>query len=378
MSKSQSTPPKSDILVVDDTPTNLRLLSGMLSEQGYKVRVIPNGVLALEAVQAAPPDLILLDINMPGLNGYQVCQQLKANKETCDIPIIFISALDEVLDKVKAFAVGGVDYITKPFQLEEVLARIKNHLALQNLQKQLQKTNDELLTTNMALQESNKELDAFAHSVAHDLKNPSAITISYADYLIRYISTIKQEELVEFLHIIKETGEKMANIVDELLLLSSVRKEEIKTQPIDMMKIVDTAQKRLAIMINEYQAELISPSTWPQAYGYAAWIEEVWVNYISNALKYGGTPPYIQFGSTIQNDGMIRFWLTDNGPGLTDEAQARLFTAFTRIDTIRAQGHGLGLSIVQRIITKLNGTVGVESKIGQGSTFYFTLPVVKS
>ncbi|MCP4544060.1 MAG: response regulator [Chloroflexi bacterium] len=126
-----------DILIVDDTPANLRLLSGMLGEQGYKVRLAPNGKLALMNAQAAPPDLILLDIKMPGLSGYEVCEQLKADPRTRNIPVIFISALDQTEDKVKAFTLGGVDYVTKPLQVEEVLARVETHLKLRELQKQL-------------------------------------------------------------------------------------------------------------------------------------------------------------------------------------------------------------------------------------------------
>ena len=135
---------KGDILVVDDTPANLRLLSKMLNEQGYRVRPVPDGRLALAAAQAKPPDLILLDIRMPDLNGYQVCERLKAESRTKDIPIIFISALDAVQDKVKAFTVGGVDYITKPFHIEEVLARVETHLALRKLQEQLELANQKM------------------------------------------------------------------------------------------------------------------------------------------------------------------------------------------------------------------------------------------
>jgi sigma-B regulation protein RsbU (phosphoserine phosphatase) len=135
---------KGDILVVDDTPANLRLLSKMLNEQGYRVRPVPDGRLALAAAQAKPPDLILLDIRMPDLNGYQVCERLKAESRTQDIPIIFISALDAVQDKVKAFTVGGVDYITKPFHIEEVLARVETHLALRKLQEQLEIANQKM------------------------------------------------------------------------------------------------------------------------------------------------------------------------------------------------------------------------------------------
>ena len=141
MSNNQTDISRGNILIVDDTPANLRLLSKMLAEQGYHVRPVPDGSLALAAVQAEPPDLILLDIRMPKMNGYQVCEHLKADAPTCDIPIIFISALDATQDKVRAFAVGGVDYITKPFQVEEVLARVETHLTLRNLQKQLQNAN---------------------------------------------------------------------------------------------------------------------------------------------------------------------------------------------------------------------------------------------
>ncbi len=119
-----------DVLIVDDTPANLNVLSAILGKRGYRVRAAINGSLALKTAQKAPPDLILLDVQMPGMNGYQVCRQLKSEEPTRDIPVIFISALDDVLDKVEAFQAGGVDYITKPFQIEEVLARVENQLAL--------------------------------------------------------------------------------------------------------------------------------------------------------------------------------------------------------------------------------------------------------
>jgi sigma-B regulation protein RsbU (phosphoserine phosphatase) len=144
MSHNQADAPKADILIVDDTPANLRLLSQMLAEQGYQVRPVPDGPLALAATRADVPDLILLDIRMPEMDGYQVCEHLKADAQTRDIPIIFISALDATQDKVRAFTVGGVDYITKPFQFEEVLARVETHLALRKLQKQLQDANKKM------------------------------------------------------------------------------------------------------------------------------------------------------------------------------------------------------------------------------------------
>ncbi|HEY9608932.1 MAG TPA: response regulator [Allocoleopsis sp.] len=143
--------PQADILIIDDTPENLNLLSTMLTEQGYKVRSVTKGSTGLRGAQAAPPDLILLDVNMPQMNGYEVCQHLKGDERTCEIPVIFISALGDALDKVKAFSVGGVDYITKPFQVEEVLARIENHLTIRRLSQQLQQKNVQLSEQNIQL-----------------------------------------------------------------------------------------------------------------------------------------------------------------------------------------------------------------------------------
>ncbi len=172
MSTRQSKAPKGNILIVDDTPENLRLLSNALTEQGYKVRSVIDGAMALMGARTAPPDLILLDINMPTMNGYEVCEALKADEKTREIPVIFISALDEVLDKVKGFAVGGRDYITKPFQLEEVVARIENQLTIRNLQKQLQEQNRLLQQEIRDRQKAEQALRVFLHSISHDLRNP--------------------------------------------------------------------------------------------------------------------------------------------------------------------------------------------------------------
>jgi len=148
-----------DILIVDDTPANLHLLSQMLAERGHKVRPVLSGPQALTAAQAAPPDLMLLDIRMPDMDGYEVCQRLKAGERTRDIPVLFISVLSETEDKVKAFTAGGVDYITKPFQAEEVLARVQTHLALRTLQRQLQTANRTLEERNLELEARNAELE---------------------------------------------------------------------------------------------------------------------------------------------------------------------------------------------------------------------------
>ncbi|RME47608.1 MAG: response regulator [Caldilineae bacterium] len=229
----------------------------------------------------------------------------------------------------------------------------------------------------LELQERNQELDSFAHTVAHDLRSPLVSIMGYADMLNTFLDTMPKEEIREDVEAILRIGRKMDNIIEELLLLAGVRRSTVEVEPLLMSAIVNEARQRLADLIEEAGAELVIPTRWPVALGYGPWVEEVWVNYLSNALKYGGHPPYIEMGAEAQEDGMIRFWMKDNGPGLSEEEQSKLFVPFTRLSQIRAQGHGLGLSIVQRIIDKLGGQVGVESEPGQGSLFYFTLPAAE-
>ena len=228
------------------------------------------------------------------------------------------------------------------------------------------------------LQARNEELDAFAHTVAHDLKNPLSLILGYSELLEQGFSTLPEKLQQQCLQTILQSSTKMQNIVDELLLLSEARKVEVEHHPLDMAGIVAEARRRLSHMADELHAEIVAPaaSAWPAATGHAPWVEQVWVNYISNALKYGGRPPRVELGAELQSDGMVRFWVRDNGQGLTPEAEAQLFMPFTRLAQPSAEGHGLGLSIVQRIVEKLGGQVSADSQIGQGSIFSFTLPAV--
>lgn len=227
------------------------------------------------------------------------------------------------------------------------------------------------------LQARNEDLDAFAHTVAHDLQNPLGTLIGFANALESDYGTLAANDMRTYLRTIGQTGRKMSNIVRELLLLAGVRKTDVPRRALDMALVVTEARERLAYEIREYQADVHIPVLWPRAVGYAPWIEEVWVNYISNGLKYGGHPPRLELGSNVLPDGRVRFWVRDNGAGLTPEEQASLFTPFTRVSQARVTGHGLGLSIVKRIVEKLDGVVAVESEVGKGSTFSFTLPAAK-
>ncbi|BAZ43830.1 response regulator receiver sensor signal transduction histidine kinase [Chondrocystis sp. NIES-4102] len=256
-----------NILVVDDTPQNLHLLVDILTKYDYKVRPVPNGKLAISAAQINPPDLILLDIMMPDLDGYQVCKQLKANPITKDIPIIFISAINEPVDKVKAFAIGGVDYITKPFQMHEVLIRVKHQIALVNLKKQLKLKNEQLNNTVKQLQQNQKKivksstysaLETITSGLIEQLNYPlSEINSCLAELkeygsasvkdLPNFLQQISPEEQKYFQALLKQAQSNRVNT-----LLSPTEKSELKSKIINQLvrlKLEKTAQ--LADMLIE-------------------------------------------------------------------------------------------------------------------------------
>lgn len=353
---------QANILVVDDTPENLHLLSQMLETQGYKVRAVLNGARALAAVRSTIPDLILLDIMMPDMDGYQVCQLLKADEQTRHIPIIFISALDAVQDKVRAFTEGGADYISKPFQIKEVLARVRTHLALQLLQKELQTANQELARQVDELRARNEELDTFARAVAYDLKTPLTSIIGFAEMLEKIYTTLPVDDVEQSLHTIAAKAREVNTIVDRLLFLSGVRQtQQVTLVTLDMGEIVQAALRHLEETVQQTGAEINLPPSWPKAQGYAPWVEEIWTNYICTALSWGGNPPRLELGSTLQPDNKVSFWVQNLAASATPEAHSK--------------GSGLGLFVVRRVLEKLglqSGTEG-QSAAGQGNTLTFTL-----
>jgi signal transduction histidine kinase len=219
-----------------------------------------------------------------------------------------------------------------------------------------------------------RDLDAYAHTVAHDLKNPIFVIAGYNDLLQAELAGNVSETAQEFLEATGNGCEKMTEIINELLLLASVRKTaDVAREPLDMGHILAEARKRLAYKIDESRAEITMPDSWPRAIGYAPWVEAIWANYISNAIKYGGSPPRVELGAD-RNGSKVYFWVRDNGQGLNEDQLSTLFEEFSRADPAKAEGHGLGLSIVSRIVERLGGEVKVTSKVGEGSTFGFTLP----
>lgn len=218
-----------------------------------------------------------------------------------------------------------------------------------------------------------RELDEFAHTVAHDLKNPLNLVLAYVHLLLDDAGSMAPDDVRTYLREIASGGFKMNSIIDSLLLLAQMRQVDVRYEPLDLALIVPEAWDGLALLRDEYAVELVLPDAWPSVSGYAPWIEGVWANYLSNAIKYGGSPR-IEVGAVAQPGGMVRCWVRDFGTDLTPDEQAQLFNPFTRLDAHRSEGHGLGLWIVRRIIERLGGEVGVESAAEGGNRFWFTLP----
>ncbi len=365
------------VLIVDDTPENLGFLFEYLEECGFKVLVALDGEEALSYSQQTDPDLILLDVLMPGIDGFDTCAKLKEAPETRDIPVIFMSALSDSQEKLRGFELGGVDYVTKPLNKEEVLARINAHVSLRRLQKTLEGQNHLLESRRRELEERNEELDAFSHMVAHDLRNGLLRVVGYADLLLERAEEERSwdDEVETDVEKIQDAALQMQEVIDSLLLLAGISKKEVKLEPVYMGAIVGRVKRQLDSRIRTSEATLTMPEVWPRVLGYRSWVERVWHNYIENGIKYGGRPPVLTLGTEPCGDDQIRFWVRDNGPGISDEAAESVFRPFTRMHRDRADGHGLGLSIVQRIIKALGGDVRARRMPEGGSEFSFTLPI---
>jgi signal transduction histidine kinase len=421
--------PLGNILVVDDTPENLRLLSTMLTQRGYAPRCVINGQMALRACNSNPPDLILLDIMMPQMNGYEVCQHLKSEAKTREIPVIFISAKDEVFDKVNAFAVGAVDYISKPFQFEEVLARIESHLTLRKLQMQLKEQNvllqeeissrlaventlqeknqilqqeissrravekalqeqnlllqqeisnrqraeSALLKSNQELARSNAELEQFAYVASHDLQAPLATIASYAQLLEKRYQDRLDSQANKFIGNIVHGCTRMQVLIDDLLEYSRVGRNQKPFELVECDRVVEQALANLQATIRDTGA-VVNYSDLPAVMGEVSQLVQLFQNLIGNAIKYRQeSPPVVTVTACIHDEKWL-FSVADNGIGIAMQHQERIFQIFQRLHTQKEySGTGIGLAICQKIVERHGGSIWVESEVGKGSIFYFTL-----
>ena len=426
MNSSSVLSSKADIMIVDDTPDNIRFLSTLLQEQGYNVRKAINGKMALTAIKTVVPDLVLLDINMPMMNGYEVCQELKNDRATQTVPIIFISALDDVNDKVKAFDLGGADYITKPFQIGEVLARIQHQLTIKNLQNQLQLQNEQLQNTLEELRTAQAQiiqkekmlsLSQLAAGMAHEVNNSIGFITGNLEFARQYIQNLidlinlyqqeypqptpalqaaLQEIDLEFiikdvekvLHSMQTGTERISTINLALRIFSRLNESDIK--PVNLHEGIESTltllRQRLLQEGRNWEIKVEKNyGNLPAITCYASLMNQVFLNILNNAIdalesrwetseNSPGTPT-ILITTAVTDQQSIIIKIKDNGIGIPENIRAQLFNPFFTTKPV-GKGSGLGLlTSYQIVVEKHQGQLTYQSQIGEGTEFCIEIPI---
>jgi len=373
------------ILIVDDVSVNLQLVTAQLEARGYLALVAPSGREGIQRAEFAQPDLILLDVVMPGMDGFETCRRLKQSDVTRDIPVIFMTALTETDDKVEGFRAGGVDYVTKPLNAEEVLARVDTHLTLYALRQQLASQNQQLRQeiaarelVQAALRRSNAELEQLAYVASHDMQEPLRMVASYLQLVAERYGDALDADGHEFIGYAVDGAKRMQALISDMLTYSRVSTRARPIEPTDSARIVATAERHLQVAIEEAGAE-ITRGELPVVLGDEVQLLQLFQNLIGNAIKFRGhAAPRVHVTAEPAEDGW-RFSVTDNGIGIAPEYFERIFVLFQRLHGRREYpGTGIGLALCKRIVERHGGRIWVESTQGQGSVFRFTLPRVSA
>lgn len=357
------------ILVVDDTPANLQLLSGMLKERGYKVRPAPSGELALRGARITPPDLILLDVTMPDMDGYEVCARLKADERLRDIPVLFISALTDAQDKIRAFQAGGVDYVTKPFNIEEVDARVRTHLELRRQKREL--------AANLArLQDLEQLRDSLTHMLAHDMRSPLLVIGLAFEFLAPLVEKADEDTVAA----VQDAQAGLAMVLEMIAQMLDVSRMEagalkLTTVRGDVAETVRQAVEAQRLLAGRRRVSVATGEVIVAECDHDL-VRRVVGNLVGNAFKFTAAEGEVRVGVRTA-DRVIRIEVTDNGRGIAPENHQRIFKKFGQVggDDAPRVGTGLGLTFARMAVEAHGGEIGVESAIGRGSTFWFTLPV---
>lgn len=421
---------KAAILIVDDTPANLGLLSAVLNQAGFGVRVARDGESAIRKVQYDPPALILLDVMMPGIDGFETCRRLKANEATKDIPVIFMTALSETVDKVKGFSMGAVDYITKPFQQEEVLARINAHVKLRTLTKTLEQTLSELRATQAQVIQAAKmsSLGQIVAGVAHEINNPISFIYgnlfpvnSYIQDLLNLLYLYQKtypnpapeikaateiidlefmvEDVQKILDSMKVGADRIRNMVLSLRTFSRLNESDLK--PVNIHQCIEST---LLFLQHRFRKEgLLAEMELIKEYGdvpevtcYAGELNQVFMHILTNAIDAleegmgcgesqvggdgssrdkSGFVPCIRIRTEVSSFDCVRIRIIDNGPGMSEDVLNRIFDPFFTTKPV-GSGTGLGLSISYQIVVKKHGgRLVCVSAPGRGAEFAIEIPI---
>ncbi|MTJ11395.1 hybrid sensor histidine kinase/response regulator [Anabaena sp. UHCC 0187] len=400
----ESLPNSATILVVDDNPMNLKLLDYTLSSKGYKVITEIDGRNVIKQVHSSIPDLILLDIMLPDISGFELCEQLKADSLTQMIPIIFMTALADNADKVKGLSLGAVDYITKPFQKEELLARVRTHLHLQNLIKSLEIQNQELrqltqrnedLENRVAERtaelrqslEKEKELNQlksrFITMASHEFRTPLAIISSSSGILQKFSDRLSADKKQNHLQTIQNSIQHITQILDNILMINRAESEKIELhlEALDIIVFcrhlkeeIEASSTRHTIDFSYDLGEEILDNTLIVQCDRKL-LQQVLTNLLTNAINYSPNHHLVQFNLTKQNNQLI-FKISDSGIGIPEADKVNLFESFHRASNVgNIPGTGLGLSIVKKCLDLHKGQITFDSQLGKGTTFTASIPL---
>lgn len=361
------------VLAVDDTPGNLRVLVEALSSYGHEVLVATDGRAALDTVRYARPDLILLDVMMPELDGFETCAALKANPETADIPIIFMTALTETQEKVRAFELGAVDYLTKPFEHAELLARVSTHITMSRLRLDLEKRNRQL-------EDLNRLKNEFMGMAAHDVRNPLTSVLACGDLIDAIADTAPAEKIRYINGQISASARRINAIITNLLDVNAIDsgQRRLEIVPNDITAILERVVQQNSHKARTKNIEIVleagaGPVTCMIDEGAA---EQVLDNVISNAVKYSPPDRRVWVRLALPG-GNVRVDIQDEGPGISEEDQGKLYGKFSRLSAKPTAGEpstGLGLWIVKELTEAMQGTISCQSQIGYGTTFTVEWP----
>lgn len=360
------------ILVVDDIQKNIQVVGGILSMAGFEVMPATSGAQAFERIKTQLPDLILLDFMMPEVNGIEVCKKLKSNPATKKIPVIFLTASNEMEHLVEAFAVGAVDYVTKPFQAEELLARVQTHI-------ELKKAREALWHYGQRLHELNDEKNEFLGIVAHDLRSPLSNIITSVN-MVATDRKMERAQVDEFLGIIQTSAQHMLHLVENLMDVNAIEQGRMKIDiaPCELGELLrgvtsnyqtKARAKSQELAMSEGEGPLVAMAD-PHS------TIQIFDNLVSNAVKYSPSGKRIDV-RLLRRNGVIRCEVEDQGPGLTKDDLTKMFGKFARLSAKPTAGEpstGLGLSIVKRMVEAGGGKVWCESEPGQGAKFIVELP----
>ena len=378
-----------NILVVDDTPQTLQLLVAILSGANYTVRPADSGALALASVLAYPPELVLLDVNMPEMSGFEVCRQLKQNPATQAIPVVFLSGLTDLDDRVQGFQLGAVDFVAKPFQRDELLARVSTHLQLARLQKDLTsevaKQTRDLQGAYQELAKASRLKDEFLSTMSHELRTPLTAVIGMAQILHAGAYGPLNREQAEAIEVVEGSGRKLLQMINDILdyIQVDAGKVELQLEQCPVVELVNSVlesirskatQKNITLSCQFYQHESL------------LWLDmrhmrRILLILLDNAVKFtssGGNVGIIVRNSIVQH--RIEFEVWDGGPGIAEADLPKLFKPFLQLDgglNRSHEGSGLGLALAGKLARLLGGEIRVTSQLNAGSRFIVSLPLAR-